>query len=192
MKNSSRVKFLTAGILLIGAAGAMGQTSHEPIGPPKPVVVVNTPANPVPVAGTVTGNVNVSGNVSVTNSPTVKIDSTANTVRVDQGTTDVLLYINDHDFGTNLSPIGPIDVSKYKQIRVSFILFGSSEGYLNMIVGSVMPDGNGFLALDDLHSGSFDPGERYNRVFDVPGKHISILFGATPGKRIGRLAIFGR
>lgn len=192
MKNSSRVKFLTAGILLIGAAGAMGQTSDEPIGPPKPVVVVNTPANPVPVAGTVTGNVNVSGNVSVTNSPTVKIDSTANTVRVDQGTTDVLLYINDHDFGTNLSPIGPIDVSKYKQIRVSFILFGSSEGYLNMIVGSVMPDGNGFLALDDLHSGSFDPGERYNRVFDVPGKHISILFGATPGKRIGRLAIFGR
>jgi hypothetical protein len=153
---------------------------------------VNTPANPVPVTGTVTGNLSVTGNVNVTNSPTVKIDSTANSVKVDPGSTDVLLYLNDHDFGTDLSPIGPIDVSKYKQIRVSFILFGSSEGSLNVIVGSVLPDGTGFLGLDELHDGGFAPGERYSRVFDVPGKHISVLFGATPGKRIGRLAIFGR
>ena len=192
MKNSIRVQLAAAAIIFIGAAGAMAQTGAEPIGPPKPIVVVNTPANPVPVTGTVTGNVNVSGNVSVTNSPTVKIDATANTVKIDQGTTDTLLYIDDHDFNTDLSPIGPIDVSKYKQIRVSFILFGSSEGSLNMIVGSVMPDGKGFLGLDDTHAGSFDPGERYSRVFDVPGKHIMVLFGATPGKRLGRLAIFGR
>lgn len=192
MKNSIRVQLLAAAIVLTGTAATMAQSSDDPIGPPKPVVVANTPANPVPVAGTVTGNVSVTGNVNVANSPTVKIDSTANTVKVEPGLTDTLLYINDHDFNTDLSPIGPIDVSKYKQIRVSFILFGSSEGSLNMIVGSVMPDGKGFLGLDDTHAGSFDPGDRYSRVFDVPGKHIMVLFGATPGKRLGRLAIFGR
>lgn len=192
MNTSIRKQLLVATILLVAVAGTKAQTGEEPVGPPKPVIVVNTPANPVPVTGNVTGNVSVTGNVNVTNSPTVKIDSAANTVKVDQGTTDVLLYINDHDFNSDLSPIGPIDVSKYKQIRVSFILFGSSEGSLNVIVGSVLPDGSGFLGLDELHDGSFAPGERYSRVFDVPGKHISILFGATPGKRLGRLAIFGR
>ena len=192
MKTSIRRRLLVPAIVMVAATGTMAQTGGEPVGPPKPMVVVNTPANPVPVTGTVTGNVSVSGNVNVTNSPTVKIDPSANTVKVEEGSTDTLLYINDHDFNTDLSPIGPIDVSKYKQIRVSFILFASSEGSLNMIVGSVMPDGKGFLGLDDTHAGSFDPGDRYSRVFDVPGKHIMVLFGATPGKRLGRLAIFGR
>jgi hypothetical protein len=191
MKTSIRRRLLVPTIVMVAAAGTMAQSGDEPIGPPKPVVVVNTPANPVPVTGTVTGNVSISGNVNVTNSPTVKIDSTANTVKVDGGTTDVLLYLNDHDFSADLlTGIGPIDVSKYKQVRVSFVLLGSSEGDLGFHVGSVLPDG-GFLGLleDDV---TLDPGHRYSRVFDVPGKNIKILFGATPGKRIGRLAIFGR
>lgn len=192
MRKTIRMKAVGIVVLTVGAIGASGQTPTDPAGVPRPVIVVNTTANPVPVTGAVTGNVSVTGNVNVTNSPTVKLDANANTVRVEPGSTDTLLYMNDHDFGTDLSPIGPIDVSKYKQIRVSFILFGSSEGSLNVIVGSVRPDGSGFLGLDELHDGGFAPGERYSRVFDVPGKHISILFGATPGKRIGRLAIFGR
>lgn len=190
MKNWIQFYLIFAAILLGGSIAASAQ-SGEPIGPPKPVIVVNSPENPVPVVGTVNGNVSVNGSVSITNSPTVKIDSTANTVKVDSGSNEQLLYLNDYDFsGDLLTGIGPIDVSKYKQIRVSAVLYGSSEGYLNFIVGSVLPDG-GFLGLDEKDI-SLDPGDRYVRVFDVPGRSVKILLGATPGKRIGRVAIFGR
>ena len=169
----------------------MAQSGDEPIGPPKPVVVTNTPANPVPVAGTVTGNVSVSGNVSVTNSPTVKLDSMANTVRVEPGSTEIPFFLNDHDFSVDLIPgLGPIDVSKYKQIRVSFFLYPSSEGDLSFTVYTALPDGS-LLELDHV-DGGVNPGDRYTKVLDVPGRSIRIFFGATPGKRIGRLAIFGR
>lgn len=199
--------FGAATLVLVGVMGAVAQTS-DPAGPTKPVVVVNTSANPVPVTGTVTGT--VTGSVSITNAPTVKIDSAANTIKIDSGSntvkidptankvevdggsTDQLLYLNDYDFRANLlTGIGPIDVSKYKQIRVVALLYPSSEGDLGFDVATILPDGS-VLALDPSGDSSLSPGERYSRVFDVPGKSIKILLGAGPGQRVGRIAIFGR
>lgn len=72
-------------LLFIGIAVAQGQ-------PGSPVLVVNKPANPIPVAGEVNiGTIPAvdakqSGtwNVGVTGTPTVKLDPNANTVKVDR------------------------------------------------------------------------------------------------------------
>lgn len=58
-----------AAVIAISILGAVGYAqTEEPVGPTKPVVVVNSSANPVPVSGT------VSGSVSVTNTLNVKAE----------------------------------------------------------------------------------------------------------------------
>jgi hypothetical protein len=84
---------LVAAMLLVMSSRHSQAAPQNP--PSGPVTVVNTTANPVPVAqqGTtqVSGNVNVSGTVNVGNSPTVQVgNGSANPVPVaPQGTQDV-------------------------------------------------------------------------------------------------------
>ena len=112
---------------------------QEPAGPTKPVVVVNTPSQPVPVTGTVTGvvtlgntpDVNVvnTPNVNLINTPTVRIDPTGNSVVLAPRLTQMILNTGVYDVSTGGYPATqPLDVSSFSKIRVVAFNRTDSDG----------------------------------------------------------------
>jgi hypothetical protein len=72
--HACRMPLLAVAFIALGAPlSAGGAADSDPVGPVKPVVIVNTAAQPVPVQGTVSGSVSVVNTPSVTlvNTPTV-------------------------------------------------------------------------------------------------------------------------
>lgn len=169
---------------LIGTVGINGQTS-DPAGPPKPVTIINTTANPVPVVGTISGS--VTGSVSITNSPTVKIDPGYNKVEIESGTTGLLLNTGIYDISaTGFAPLGPFDVSKLSKVRVMVRNRPDSDRSFQVAIvdeNNVQLDEQGFVELQ--------PGQALSRVYEVPGRTIRLLFGGYPNTK-AQVIIYGR
>ncbi len=78
MKPAS-IKSALASVVFLLTVGIFAANAQ----PGAPVQVVNKPADPIPVAGTVDAKQNGTWTVGVSGTPTVKLDSTGNTVRLD-------------------------------------------------------------------------------------------------------------
>ena len=151
----------------------------EPVGPTKPVVVMNTTANPVPVTGTVSGSVSVTNTLNVNAAQsgtwTVGIDGTP-TVKLDDGTTVIaktgsprLVYSSGGvkpGFGTFQFPGG-------ERIRVYGI--NRCESTVEFKMATVLIDsglaGNVFLPPRTFSVGS---GEHFTEVFEMLGGTLQL------------------
>jgi hypothetical protein len=88
------LSLLIGAIALVTPRPTQGQGA-DTAGPVKPVTVVNTPADPVPVTGSISGSVNIlntptvnarqngAWNVGIVGTPTVGLSPSANTVKID-------------------------------------------------------------------------------------------------------------
>ncbi len=78
-------KIIAISVMLNLMLFCFGTAWAEPKRPPTPVTIVNTPANPVPVSGNLSGSVSISGtpNVSVTNTPNVSVTNTVPVMNVE-------------------------------------------------------------------------------------------------------------
>jgi hypothetical protein len=200
---------LASAVFCLAAPGALNAQIEEPIGPPKPVVVTNTTANPVPVTGqlnignTPTVDARQSGSwiVGINGTPTVKLDPTANTVQfTPRGTklvfdSGVLIYSED---GTSLT-FGPLDISAYSKIRLGVNNMGFHD--IDIIVRTALVDSNPHLgnafsvdrfSVEDSE-GDFDRGgPSVSKLYEVVGTKLFVTVsfrGQTEGQY--RIAVFG-
>lgn len=154
--------------------------------------------NNLPTTQAVSGTVNVgnlpatqpiSGTVNIGNSPTVAISPTGNTVQV-AGTTHELAsgFIQMHPTDTLLFLTGgPIDVSAYRQIRLT-VFKCSGVGTIGVSLIGLAQSGLNFT-IDSFNVSSCD---FVSRSYDVPGTRILVRFensGADIGAQVG---LFGR
>ena len=205
-KNKLKSFGLTAvllGLLILNAdRDTLGQ-GNEPAGPTKPVVVVNTPANPVPVTGTITGNVTITNtptvgaqqsglwNVGILGTPTVKIDPNNNSVVVAPKSTQLLLNTGFYDVSAGGYPaLGPFNVGQFSKIRVAALNLSTSDGSFNIIASAVLPGGT-ILSLDGANFVTLQPGQTFTRVYEVPGQTIQINVQGNGPNRNGAIAVFG-
>jgi hypothetical protein len=142
----------------------LAQASPVVAGPttsPTPVKVVNSATEPVPTLAQ--GTTNVAGTVQIGGDVSVKSAETA-----------VLLF--DQSQSINAAPWaalwGPINVSAYRQIRVSVGSFAGSCSIQSVSVLSVLGDNTSFPI------GALSPALGntcfYTGVFDVPGSSIIV------------------
>lgn len=198
------------GVLMIalGSHSSYAQT-EDPVGQPRPVIVTNTAANPVPVSGQISiGNMPAvdarqSGiwNVGINGTPTVKIDPTANTIQfTPRGTKLVfdsgsLVYSED---GASLT-FGPLDVSAYSKIRLGVNNSGFHD--IDIFVRTSLVDSNPHLgnafsidrfSVEDSE-GDFDRGgPSVSKLYEVVGTKLFVTVsfrGQTEGQY--RIAVFG-
>lgn len=188
------------GLLLLISAIAFA-TPHstqgqreEPVGPTKPVEVVNTPAEPVPVTGTITGSVNVANtpnvnvvnaptvdarqsgqwNVGIAGTPTVRIDPNSNTVQFAPRDTELLL-----DSG-QIQPLGsgaihfPVEVGSISKVRVYGINLCGSE--VTFRTDALLPGGT-VIQLDDFKEAS---GGRFTQIYDTLGATLRLTVFPSP------------
>lgn len=119
------LSLLIGAIALVTPRPTQGQ-GGDTVGPTKPVKVVNTPAEPVPVTGSITGSVNVvntpavnaqqSGewNVGIVGTPTVGLSPSANTVKIDP---------------SSALPVNNSANQPFQSLRVFQIANGEREGF---------------------------------------------------------------
>ena len=182
MKNSSHLFIVTAFLLVVLSAPALAQQENRP---PMPVTVTNTPANPVPVVGT------LNGIVTLTNSPTIKIDPTANTVVVASAQTDMLLNTGIVDISEGGYPIrGPFNVAKYSKVRIVATNSSDSDGSYSVYPSILV--GNLWLPLDDEGAVTLAPGQVFSRVYEVFGNNVQVVVGGNGGNRNGVIAVFAK
>lgn len=174
---------------------------QEPVGPTKPVLVVNTPGQPVPVTGTITGivtlgntpSVNVvnTPGVNVINTPTVKIDPTGNVVAVASRPTQLIANTGIYDVSAGGYPaIGPFDVASFSKIRVVVFNQNNSDGPFIVFVSVRLPGGLIF-SLDGTNFATLQPGQSFSRVYEVPGQFVQVNVGGNGPNRNGAIAVFG-
>ena len=189
------------------AAGQKGSPSPSPLPKPINAKVVNTAAEPIPVTGSinarvvntaaepipVTGSITASGGVSITNSPTVKIDETANTVVVRSAAEQALFLVYDI---TENRTFG-VTTTKYSKVRVC--VEQTSWFSRNVTIRS-QASGTGFDNVDfiidtlSLHGALDDVYDHKCGVYEVPGKHMIIdVPRNTDHERPGtmRIVVFG-
>lgn len=195
---------IALGVTTLFIGSSANAQSEDPQGPTKPVVVVNTAANPVQVTGTVSGNVTISNSptvsaqqagawlVGITGTPTVKIDSSANTVKLDptantvqlapRGTrlifdSGILVYSED---GTPLT-FGPLDISPYSKIRlgVNNMGFHDVDIFVRSSLVNAGPNLGNAFSIDSFFvedsEGDFDRGgPSISKVYDVVGTKLFV------------------
>jgi len=192
--NSFGLTTILIGLLVLSSDRQVLGQGNEPAGPTKPVVVVNTPANPVPVTGTITGGVNI------TNTPTVNAQQSGlwnvgilgtPTVTVAPKLTQLLLNTGVYDVSAGGYPaLGPFNVGQFSKIRVMAINLSTSDGSFNIIVSAVLPGGT-ILSLDGANFVTLQPGQTFTRVYEVPGQTIQINVQGNGPNRNGAIAMFG-
>jgi hypothetical protein len=182
MKNVPQLFIVTVVLLFASTAPAMAQHGNQP---PMPVTVTNTPANPVPVVGT------LNGTVTLTNSPTVKIDSTANTVVVASAHTAMLLNTGAVDIAEGGYPIrGPVNVANYSKVRIIAVNYNNSDG--NFSVYPTILVGNLWLPLDDEGWVTLAPGQGFSRVYEVLGDNVQVVVSGNGSNRNGVITVFAK
>ena len=197
--------------LLIGAIAlitphlTLGQgqgQGGDTVGPTRAVKVVNTPAEPVPVTGAITGSVSITNTPSVTvantpwvnvaNSPMVRLDPDANAVTVAPRETTLLLdtgLITSPD-GTTINRFPPINIRGYSKIRVGVSSRSSGRVAINVrsavqrVDEQAIQDYSFPLAGFRVDDFGDDTG-----VYDVPGTTL-IIDVVTTGERTYRLFVF--
>ena len=180
--------FLLIYALIGPGPGLLPAQSGDLVGPPRPVAVINTPANPIPVTGTVTGS--ITGNVSITNVPTVKIDSAANAVVVAPRATQQILNTGMIELNLGGYPShGPFNVSGYSKVRVMAVNSSTSDGPYYVIPVVRMPGGVSMNLEEDVVI--LQPGDWFSRVYEVPGENLVIAVAGNGPNRRGMIVVFG-
>lgn len=203
--------------LLIGAIALVTPPTQgqgdEAVGPTKPVQIVNSAANPVPVTGSITGGVNItntptvnaqqsgSWNVGITGTPTVRIDPSANNVTLaPRGTTLVFdSGLVTYPDGTSTRMIGPIDISPYSQIRIGVGHLGPSD--IDVVLRTALVTGppvsieNSFLldnfSVEDNVGSIARNGPTVTRQYEVAGTTLFIFLIFPDDEHDVRVAVFG-
>ncbi len=189
MKRIQNSLYAFAGIgMLIGIITFVTQTridGQESSGPTKPVLVVNEASNPVPVTGTITGNVTLAGspNVNVVNTPTVRIDPAGNNVQfAPRGT--VLLFDSGVYTDTGRRLFGPINIAPYSKIKISVTNVTPTPGQEMFVNTWVAPAGEPFGANTNfrLDHTQVDESSHSNKVYEAAGGvlYIDVFLGDDP------------
>lgn len=208
LKKHSFIVF-TISIVCALAALTVGAQTDEPLGPTKPVVVVNTPANPVPVTGQLNiGNIPTvdarqSGPwiVGISGTPTVKLDPTANTVQFASRGTNLVFdsgVLNYSEDGNSLT-FGPLDVRAFSKIRVGINNMGFHD--IDIFVRTSLVDSNPHLgnsfsvdrfSVEDSEGDMDRGGPSISKVYEVVGTKLFVTVSfrnQTEGQY--RIAVFG-
>lgn len=182
----SRKPAVVLAALLVGAAVF---TTTADAQKSAPVAVTNTTANPVPVTGS----------VSVTNSPTVRIDQQTNTVRVAATMTKTLLFQYFEFTGGFSQAIYDLDVAPYEKVRVCFTNRGFLETRSAVAVsiynGRMLE--NGVVGFEfTLDSFLLPEAPRYSpyttcKMFEVAGTALSIA-AQSDGKTSILVGVYAR
>jgi hypothetical protein len=185
--NRLRTFIIACGLLITGSAVQSPTLAQGGGGTrEQPVVVTNTTANPVPVAG----------GVSITNTPTVKLDPNENIVRIGRSTTVLLLTETFLIPNGTHTPELMIDTAEYETIRVctSFSIGAPA----NVSINTLSTEATGFVTRHRLDS--FTAPENSGstgvlssgvcRAFVAPGTRMSIQVRNVQGS-VG-IAVWGR
>jgi hypothetical protein len=184
--------------LLIGAIAVatprptQGQ-GGDPVGPPKPVEVVNTP--------TVNAQQSGAWNVALTGTPIVKIDPTANNVTFAPRGTSLVFDsgLVNYPSGTGPTLIGPIDIRSYSQIRVGVSHLGPSD--IDVAVRTALVTAppviieNSFrlddFSVEDNVGSIARNGPTVSRLYEVAGTTLFVYLFFRDGAHDVRVAVFG-
>ena len=169
--NSLRTLVITCGMFLVGlalqnTAQAQGGGGTREL----PVVVTNTTANPVPVAG----------GLAITNTPTVKLDPNENAVRIARTATMQILSETFSSASGGTTPEWMIDTAEFETIRVcaSFSIGIPATVYIR----TLSTDASGFVTRHrlDQFTAPENPGSTgvlssgICRTFVASGTRVSI------------------
>jgi|GEM_PF-3762667 len=207
VKSNLKSLSLTAtmfGFAVLGSNQAMLAQSGEPAGPTKPVVVVNPPSQPVPVTGTVTGNVSITSiptvdarqsgqwNVGINGTPTVRIDPNANTVQfAPRGTSlvfdsGVQRIASDADRFVRFENI---NVAPYTSVRVFVVRFAGPGLASDATAFITTRVGSEHYTFDVAQINSTNP--NVVKVYDTVGTGLGVSLLLNPGEFVIRVIVFG-
>jgi hypothetical protein len=174
--------------LLIGAIAFVTPRSTQgqggdPVGPTKPVEVVNTP--------TVNAQQSGAWNVGITGTPTIRIDPNSNGVTVAPRRTTLLLNTGIYDPSVGGFPTqGPIAVGQYSKIRILAENFSDSAGDILIRPRVTLTGGVSFF-LEEEAFVRLEPGEKFSRVYEVPGETLHIDVAGNSLSLRASVAVFG-
>ena len=182
---------ILCGVFVVGGVSTVVGQKGAPSPLPQPInaKIVNTAAEPIPVTGSITA----SGGVSITNTPTVKIDETANTVVVRSAAEQALFLV----FPMSENRTFGVTTTKYSKVRVCV---EQNTWYSRNVTIKSQASGQGFdnvdFVIDTLPLyGDLETVRDYKcGVYEVPGKHMIIEVPATPDSSqpgTMRLVVFG-
>ncbi|HEX5474978.1 MAG TPA: hypothetical protein VFX12_09985 [Vicinamibacterales bacterium] len=168
--------------------------------PIKDMLIVNTPAEPVPttIQGTVAVNGAISGTIdarqsgpwgmSILNAPTVGIDPLRNTVKLatEGAKTAVLLNANIVGMPVGGQFLDPIDVSGYAKVRISGTINGSGD-----ITFTLLSDPDTSTPHNGLLLDTFTSGGTFTKVYDVPGVFLIIQMSPESANNQAILTLYG-
>lgn len=180
-----------AGVALTLASGSPALADKD-----KDVIVINTPAQPVPVSGTVavTGGTTVSGTVSAVQSGQwkVAIDPANNLVSLAPGAS---LFHNPGFTTIGAAPasvdIGPFDLSNVSKLRVIARAFNNNGGDIKFEVLAWDPSTPTIFSID-LDEFSLNE-ETLSRVYDAPPPTVVVRVTKVSGTGANyHLVVIGR
>ena len=192
--------FITGFLVLIGAF-ALSTPSTSLGDSLKDVRIVNVPAEPIPVqgsigvAGTVQAQQSGPWNVGINGVTTVAFDQANNTIKIDPANNAVRLAGGGTRLALNQSFIGmptsgfladPVDISAFSKIRFSVTVNGSGSIRFSLTSGTGVQFPSGY-ALDDF---TVDGGT-FTRTYDVPGTVLLIHMTPSDSNNQAIIGIFG-
>jgi hypothetical protein len=196
MRRIKKALIDTIVIVAIAALTLVSGNSVVAAPPDKDVIVVNTPAQPVPVSGTVavTGATTVSGTVNAAQSGpwTVGIDSAHNLVSLAPGGS---LFHNPGFTTIGAAPasvdLGPFDLSDLSKLRIIARAFNNNGGDIKFTVFAWDPDtSTAFrIPLDEFSLNE----ESLSRVYEAPPPTVVVRVTKMSGDGANyHLVVIGR
>ena len=159
-------------IVLLTTFGLVRAQESE-VGPPKPVKVVNTPSEPVPVIG----------NINVLNTPTVRLDPDGNNVQI---VTRVVAGSSGHAIEPGETFKQRIDVRSFLNVRL-YARERATGGNLEVTIFT--ENVNVGFKVDEFTVGL----NQVTRLYELAGDFIEInVFNPGSERRFLNFAVYGR
>lgn len=190
------------GLMFVGLLLSQVANGQTPVGEPRPVVVVNSASNPIPVTGSVTGSVEISNtatvnakqsgpwSVSLADSPTVKIDPDNNTVKLaHSGTELVFLDSRAYPDSNGKIDIGSFDIRPFAKVRLQLLNSGSSD--IDVTISSADLSNLPSVYLFENETVTVHAGERFNKLYDTLGTWALVSVRSHSASGTVQLAVFG-
>lgn len=181
-------------LLSLTQLAALANGQAPPV-PERPVVVVNSASNPVPVTGAVevtnapTVNARQSGPWSVTvgGTPTFAIDPNNNTVKVVRAGTSLVSNRSINYISTGVT-FNPVDISAYSKVRIQFTNSGNSDLAVTIYSQdlSALPQ----VYLFEYETFTVPALGRVNRLYDTLGTMVNMRL-ASSGTGSVQVGVFG-
>ena len=175
-------------------------TQAQPPRPDAPVVVTNTSSNPVPVSGQVNigtlpaVDARQSGawNVGITGTPTVKLDPTANTVRVDRRENfqraETVNWSGQPDEAFTMN-----GTDRFSKMRVCIAHTGPNPIQVNVFSLVIPSDGQGAPLFFTYDAFVIPSPNTVCRIYELPGGSTQVKISNTGNNTSGltRFALVG-